>query len=71
MRTCLVFLLDTNSLREALHNSPDRLGSGPKEPGGWMAEKLPASGLLMSNAKLFHYVFSVALMVLEYLQTAL
>jgi hypothetical protein len=33
--------------------------------------KLPASGLLMSDAKLFHYVFSVALMILEYLQTAL
>jgi hypothetical protein len=32
------------------------------EGAGWSA-----SGLLMSNAKLFHYVFSVALMVLEYL----
>jgi len=29
--------------------------------------KLPASVLLMSNAKLFHHVLGVAQMVLEYL----
>jgi hypothetical protein len=33
--------------------------------------KLPASGLLMSDAKLFRHVLSVAQMVLEYLETAL
>ena len=40
-----------------------------KEPAS--GYKLPASGLLMSDAKLFHHVLSVAQMVLEYLETAL
>jgi hypothetical protein len=68
MRTCLVFLLDTNSLREATTQQPRPIRQRPEGAGvAGRLMKLPTSGLLMSNAKLFHYVFSVALMVLEYL----
>jgi hypothetical protein len=46
-----------------------RVGHGVELSVSWLIKA--ASVLLMSHAKLFHHVFSIAEMVLEYLQTTL
>ena len=60
---CHIF---ANSTRSSVSNTSF---TNTELSGRWM--KLPSSGLLMSDAKLFHHVLGVAQMVLEYLQTVL